>query len=344
MAAPPSDAPVDYYAVLGVERTATTQEIKRAFRQIARACHPDLAGTDPAAAERFKAARRAYEALVDPVERARHDRRREPRSAPFGGPGFWDRMQDVGPSFARDSSTAPDARNDLDLDDIFNDFGVAGFGFGDGGASGRRHSPRSPPPPRPGRDVFTRVRVDGDLAWAGGTVPVRFRRSSPAASGGSPERTEETIELRIAPGTPDGAVLRVPRMGDAGQGGGPPGDLVCEVVIEEREVPADAPAAGEASREASGPAGTKDDPFPLPVSVTEALLGGRVEVSIPSGRCRLVVPPCTSSGTILRLRGRGARERDVYLAVRVVMPPSLDAESRTLVEQLARLNPFDPRA
>jgi curved DNA-binding protein len=342
MAVPPPESPMDHYAVLGVDPTATTPEIKKAFRQIARECHPDVAGNDPVAAERFKAARRAYEALVDPVERSRHDRRRDPRPAPFGGPGFWDRMQDVGPSPARGANAGSDTRNDLDLDDIFNDFGVAGFGFGGSGGTTRRHASRPPPAPRQGRDVFVRVRVEGELAWQGGTVPVRFRRLRPATEGGTLERAQETVELRVAPGTPNGAVVRVPRMGDVGQGGGPPGDLVCELMVEEKDEGLEGTAADPAP--VPGPDGTRESPLPLPVSVTEALLGGRVEVTTPSGRCRLVVPPCTSSGTMLRLRGRGTKDRDLFLAVQVVMPPALDPESRGLVEQFARLNPYDPRA
>ncbi|MBN1336296.1 MAG: J domain-containing protein [Deltaproteobacteria bacterium] len=343
MALPPPGSPMDYYAVLGVDRSATTQEIKKAFRQIARECHPDVAGNDPSASERFKAARRAYEALVDPVERARHDRRRDPRPGPFG-PGFWDRMQDVGPTPTRSANAEPGAGNDLDLEDIFNDFGVAGFGFGASGTSSRRGASPPPPLPRQGRDVFTRVRLDADLAWQGGTTPVRVCRLRPSAPGGALERGEETVELRIAPGTQSGAVLRVPRMGDVGPGGGPPGDLVCEVIIEEKDGASEArgPVGGRVPGVES--AGSREDPLPLPVSVTEALLGGRVEVSTPSGRCRLVVPPCTSSGTLLRLPGRGAGDRDLFLAVQVVMPRSLDPESRGLVEHFARLNPYDPRA
>ncbi len=95
---------------------------------------------------------------------------------------------------------------------------------------------------------------------------------------------------------------------------------------------------------AAGHQGTEADPLPLPISVSEALLGGRVELDTPGGKVRLVVPPCTSSGTLLRLRGRNRSvPGDLYLRVEVVMPASLDEQSRELIMQFARMNSYDPR-
>lgn len=375
MSGRPDDVVADYYEVLGVDSSATTQEIKRAFRRIARECHPDVAGDDRVASERFKKARRAYEQLVDPSRRARYDRSQQPRRNPFQD--FWgqdSRGQDSrgrnngafsggrgGP--ARGPGTGP--RNDLDLENLFDDFGGSGaFGFGNGRQQTSREQPRSsaPPPPQPGRDIGVMVRVPFGVAERGGSVEVRYSRLKRSDDGRDRFRYDEICDLRVPPGTRHGDTLRVPRMGDAGTGGGPPGDLVCDIVVEpvsgaarESPPPEDEwPGADRAGSAQAGPgrgaeAGGEPECQPLPISVAEALLGGRVEVPTPAGPVRIVIPPCTSSGQRLRLRGKGAiapdgQRGDLYLVVEIHTPDSLDAESRELIEAFARLNPDDPRS
>jgi len=362
----------DHYATLGVERDATTQDIKRAFRRIARECHPDVAGADRDAAERFKRARAAYEALVDPVERSRYDRRRQPRQNPFEG-AWWGGFGGGDPTQPGAGRGGTGMGNDLDLEDIFNDFGAfSDLGFG-GARGGGTPGPRVPPDPlggaeagrdpgrvreesptgkgrpRKGEDVHVEVEVPAQTAADGGSVTVEYRRLRRTDDGGGLESCDDLHELRIPAGTQQGETLRVPRLGHYGEAFGLPGDLVCTVrVAQPRGARSSATAGGEAARPAGSATGGRQDPLPLPISVTEALLGGRVEVATPSGPMRLVIPPCTSSGTVLRLRPRARGDASeappTYLCVQVVMPSSLDEPSRALILEFARLNPYDPRA
>jgi curved DNA-binding protein len=354
------DASSDPYKILGLDPTATPQEIKKAFRQIAHECHPDVAKESPAAAERFKKAREAYETLIDPSARARHDRRKEGRSSPLDG--FWGSMDGARPE--NGAQTSMDQGNDLDLEDLMRDFGsFAEFGFGRG-AKAPRPEPeprrtRTGPRPEPGRDIHVRVDVPPAIAERGGQVPITYRRRVRMDVGRELHTIEEMHELRIPPGTRHGETLRVPRMGDLGTGGARPGDLVADIVVtgaqtQEARCPRGGFRNGEKApdaRSTDNPSASKpstDAPRPLPISVTEALLGGRVEVETPGGRVRLVIPPCTSSGARFRVRGKGepdadGRPKDIYFEARIVVPSSLDDESRGLVEQFARLNPHDPR-
>ncbi len=371
----------NYYAELGVASDATTQEIKKAFRKIARECHPDVAGDNPTSAERFKRARQAYEVLSDPVERARYDRRRQPRSNPFDN-AWWERRSGPGPDPGFHAAASPG--NDLDLEDIFNDFGsFSDFGFGQEGAGPRPPGPgpgrgpvpphpgRNAPPPgparssdaprpegaprrRPGRDITLKVRVPEAIAARGGSVTVTYTRLKRSEDGLRLQSYDELHELRIPPDTSHGSSLRVPRLGDAGEGG-PPGDLICDIIVEQAAAGRPGESRGSAppgrrpsAQDSSAADGSPEAPLPLPISITEALLGGRVEIDTPAGAVRLVIPPCTSSHTVFRLKGQDksapdGSPRDLHLAVRIVAPASLDDESRALLLEFARLNPYEPR-
>ena len=179
-------------------------------------------------------------------------------------------------------------------------------------------------------------------------VTLHYQRLRRSEDGTALENYDEIHDLRVPPDTQHGDTLRVPRLGHSSMTG-LPGELVCDVLIE--GTASSGRGRGSAKAESSADTkgkGTKADPYPLPVSVSEALLGGRVEVTTPSGSVRLVVPPCTSSGTLLRLRGRNRPDpdgpaTDLYLEIQVVMPSSLDDESRELILQFARLNTYDPR-
>lgn len=315
----------DPYKVLGLNAGASDREIKKAFRTKARVCHPDVAGDDPQAAERFRRIRAAYETLMDPVARARQDRRSRRRAAPSGAPGGF-------------SGT-----NDLDLEDIFGDFGgFADFGFGGSGPSvdsGRSSStnsgkrqPQPPPPPHraQGMDIQVEVDVPARIARDGGSVSVTYHRRAPGA-----ERVREDIAtLRVPPGTVHGQKLRIPKMGHAGTGGGPPGDLVCGVAVRRLHTDSGQDAAQ---------GGTRDAPATLSVSISEALLGGRVEVPTPGGRVAITLRPCTAGGSVMRLAGRSADGGDYFVRLQIVPPSTLDDESRRLIEAFADRNPYSPR-
>lgn len=437
MADSSEETSIDCYKVLGVARDATPQDIKKAFRVLARKWHPDVAGADPSAAEKFKEIREAYEVLSDPVRRARYDRRRE-----GGAPKSWfhDYWWGKGPQAGSENEPSWKHRqegNNIGLEDIFNDFGGGGgsdFGFGGGRPGGSPGPGRSgPAPATQGQDIEVEVDVPATIARKGGIVTVsypRLRRSE--LDNLSLYRYDEIHDLRVPPGTLNGDKLRVPRMGDAGANGGPFGDLVCEVGViaddqpaasgtrsdahrrsrpeprtrpvdpdlddsdpwdgprsqppprEERDrephrhrraAPDPEPGAGrgqgprrdEGSRRGGRPQerpaakGTykwKDvspplpgEPLvvPLPISVPEAILGGRVEVETPAGRIRLVIPAGTSTGRVFRIKGKGpagpdGSPMDILYCAQVMVPPSVEDQARALIEEFERLHPFDPRA
>jgi len=176
-------------------------------------------------------------------------------------------------------------------------------------------------------DIQVEVDVPAQIARDGGSVSVTYQRRAPGA-----ERVREDIAtLRVPPGTVHGQRLRIPKMGHAGVGGGPPGDLVCGVAV--RRIHSETSARG----------GTRDDPAPLSVSISEALLGGRVEVPTPGGRVAITLRPCTAGGSVMRLSGRGPTGGDYFVRLQIVPPSTLDDESRKLIEAFADRNPYSPR-
>lgn len=367
---------MDYYEILGVQPDASTQEIKKAFRQIARECHPDVTGDDPVAAERFKAARKAYETLVDPVTRSRYDRRGQRRQfargsffdafyrqtgeaaaetgaqRPKGGPSYG--AHDAG-GHASSRRARRDPRNDLDLDDLFGGLGGAppppagpgptprsgDFGFGDRprGPGGHVHEapPRDEAPAR-GDDVRIDLDVPVAVARRGGTVTALYHRlvrptsRRPGVADDDLVRVQDIADVRILPGARDGDVLCEKGLGDAGEYGGPHGDLYVRLRIA--DAPRARPGGGDASDAPTAEA--EAETVVLDIGVTDALLGGRVELDTPAGRVRLTLPPCTSSGARLRLKGKGRDGADLFAVVRIVCPAALDDDARALVEELAR--------
>lgn len=347
----------DYYEVLGVQKDASAQDIKKAFRQIARECHPDVSGGDPAAEERFRKARNAYETLMDPVTRARYDRRGQRRSSGFGANGgsffdeFYRRTGEQNPGAQRGPHTRRkpkknDPRNNIGLDDLFN----MDFGFGSGSPDAERPSPGpegAPRGPSPGSDVEIRLDVPVDVAQRGGSVTAvyhRMQRSDswrPGTGDDGLVRVQDIADVRILPGTREGLVLRERGLGDAGPFGGIYGDLVATVRLVGRASPPPPPRPEPAPRPTARPATSTGDgsDHTLEISVVEALLGGRVELETPAGKVRLTIPPGTSGGTRMRLKGKGAGGEDLYVEVRIRVPRTLDEESRQLIEAFARLNP-----
>ncbi len=410
---------MDYYEILGVAREATEQDIKKAFRQIARECHPDVTGDDPVAAERFKTARKAYETLIDPVTRGRYDRRGQRK---FGGGSFFDAFynragggdaskgsggkgagggggapHDAGGSPYAGRKAKKNPNNNLDLEDLFRDFGDFGLGQKGSGPSASRKPEHTPPPrqnaPEGGADVEIDVEVDARTARDGGTVTVvygRLQRNAswrPGALDAGVVKLQDIADIRIIPGTPDGETLREKGLGDAGAYGGQYGDLIVHVKLvgaKQRPRPSserpgfDPPTQeeprprhpGASSRDAEAP---RPDPTPprepdvappreakaeepasrvtpdstgtasVDVSIAEAILGGRIPLDTPQGRVRISIPPGTSSGTKMRLKGKGDGGVDLFVVIRIVVPSGLDEESRRLIEEFARLNPGLPR-
>lgn len=362
-----SSARPDYYAILGVAKDSDAAEIKKKFRRLARGCHPDVAGDDPEAAARFTRLREAYETLIDPIRRDQYDNPPKRRTfyrqswRPPGGNQFG-AMGEGGSGRRSSRQRWRDPANNLDLNDIFGDFAsrdpraaktsggqrsapsgdfTAGNVRMDRGAQGRAPQGASgggASSALPGESVRQTVDVSERVARLGGTVTLNYPRLKRGDGGTSLFRYNEIYDLRLTPDTRNGEEIRVPRMGNAGIGGGAYGDLVCTVRVKAE------PGGGDARvRREAPPAAEPGEDIDLPISIVEALLGGRVEVETPGGRVRLSLPPCSSSGTRLRLRGRGPRGGDLYVCLRIVVPATLDEESRQLIEQFAELNPDSPR-
>jgi curved DNA-binding protein len=309
----------DYYEVLGVSRTASAEELQQAFRKLARRYHPDV-NKDPAAEERFKELNEAYSVLSDPKQRSRYDRfGADFRQIPEGyeervaagagaGGGTWGGWPGGG------------GRTRY-VRDVGEGFGGAGFSFEDifgdlfgaGGARGRV----------PGADQEAELRLTVEEAYRGG-------RRSVTLAGPDGRRT---YEVDIPAGVTDGQRIRLTGQGGRGSGGATAGDLYLRVRIQPHPV-----------FRLEG----RDVHVQLPVTPWEAALGATVPVPTPGGTAKVTVPPGSSSGRRLRLRGEGmpnprGRNGDLYAEVRIMVPPRLTDRERELFEELAAASSFDPR-
>ena len=275
--------PQDPYETLGVPRSATQDEIRKAFRALAKKHHPDLNPGDAAAEERFKAASAANELLSDPGTRARFDRGEIDASGQEAAPAGGYRAHaesEAGRRYARAGAAGP-IWSEEDLEDLF------GASFGGGRARGAAQLR--------GRDEHYTLAVSFLDAVNGATR----RLTLPDG---------RVLDVRIPAGMEDGQTLRLRGKGGEGWNGGPNGDALIEISVEPHPV---------FKREG------RDIHMELDVGLKDAVLGGRVEAATPGGTVRLRVPPGSDSGSELRLRGRGvpahgeAPAGDLYVTLRV---------------------------
>lgn len=310
----------DYYKILGVESDASQDDIRRAYRKLARKYHPDVSSEADAEA-RFKEVGEAYEALKDPEKRKAYDELKNSgwsQGDSFRTPPGWNRE-----GFG-------EARG-FDPDDMggFSDFFSSLFGgLGGGGAQARR---RGGPVRASGRDVHARIEIDLESSFKGGKQRITLERAEIGQDGRGVRRPQQ-IEVRIPAGIGDGQQIRLAGQGEPGHNGGPAGHLFLEVSIRPHRL-----------FEVHG----RDLHLTLPIAPWEAALGGKVAVPTLAGRVELNVPPGSSSGKRLRLKGRGLPGKspgDQYVILKVVVPAADDARSRELYEQLSKEQAFDPRA
>jgi DnaJ-class molecular chaperone len=319
----------DYYATLGVARTATDKEIKQAFRRLARKFHPDVNPGDKAAETRFKELNEAYEVLGDPAKRKKYDdlganwrlyEEAAARGGGFGqgGPFAGGQWTTAGPGGFR-SMTEEEVREMFGEADPFSDFFRTFFG-GEPARGGSRRGRGGQARSRRGRDVESELHLTLQEAFSG------VQRRVPTIRAGQPA----TVDVRIPAGVDDGSVVRVAGEGEAGTDGAPAGDLYFLVRI--------APDPRFDRRGA-------DLYTRVALPVTTAVLGGEAEVMTVGGRpVRLRVPEGTQSGQVFRLKGQGmprpgrASDRgDLYATVDVELPRRLSAEERKHYEALQRL-------
>jgi curved DNA-binding protein len=310
----------DFYEVLGVPRNADRSEIQRAYRKLARHHHPDV-NKDPSAEARFKEISEAYDVLSDPELRQRYDAFGEDfrRVPPDVTPEEWRRAQEYaaagagggtrpGGPFRSGGVRFTDVGEDIDLENLL------------GGIFGGRRADWGP---IPGSDQEFEAEITLEEAYHGA-------QRSLTITGPDGQRT---LDVNIPAGVVDGQRIRLRGQGGRGAGGGPPGDLYLIIRI-----------APHPRYRVSG----RDLSAPLPLSPWEAALGANVRVETPGGTATVNVPPGTSSGRRLRLKGRGLPNRrgdpgDFYAEAQIRVPASLSSEERKLFEELRERSTFDPR-
>ena len=321
----------DFYESLGVSRSADQSEIQRAYRRLARQLHPDV-NKDPSAEERFKDLSEAYDVLSDPELRKRYDAFGEDfrRVPPDVDPDAWRQARTYagagagagaagpagggyGPRAGGVRFTSGGLGDDVDLDDLL------GSMFGGGRGRGRAGWGAIP-----GADQETELLLGVEEAYSG-------THRTLTISGPEGPRT---IEVDIPPGVVDGQRIRLAGQGGQGTGGAGPGDLYLLVRIRPH------PRYRVSGRDLS---------VDLPLTPWEAALGAEVTLDTPGGPATVKVPPGTSSGRRLRLKGRGLPNRrgtpgDLYAVATIKVPRALSADERRLFEELKRVSTFDPRS
>jgi curved DNA-binding protein len=325
----------DYYQVLGVSRKADADEIKSAYRKLARKYHPDV-NKAADAGDRFREATEAYEVLSDPQKRKMYDQfgHAGPQQQPFGagagrpGPGGG-RVYGYGPGqggggfnfeeiFGGGGGGSRSGFMGMGLEEILEALrggGARRAGSRGGGAGAPRAAQR-------GGDIEHEVSLDFMQAVGGAVVELRL-------AGGE---SSQTLSVKIPPGVKEGQRIRLRGKGQGGPGGA--GDLY--IVTHIRPHP-------YFRRE------DHDLYVDLPISITEAALGAKVDVPTLEGTSTVTIPPGSSSGRKLRLRGRGVvgpggKRGDQYVVLRVVAPQSVSDEGRKLLQQFAQEERLDPRA
>lgn len=307
----------DYYETLGVPRSATADEIKKAFRRLARKYHPDVS-REPDAERRMQEINEAHAVLSDPEKRAAYDQlgRSFKPGQDFRPPPDWD----AGFEFSGQGAAAGGMGG---FSDFFAQFfgGMAPEGHG-AGARGGFHGR--------GRDHRSKVLLDLEDSFSGATRQLSLRVPKLDASGHM-VLTTRTLNVRIPQGVRPGQVIRLAGQGAPGSAGSPPGDLLLEVAF--RPHPRFRVDGADLHLE-------------LPVAPWEAALGTVLPLSLPDGSLKVRIPAGAQSGHQLRVRGRGLRGRpagDLLLELRVVLPAADTEKARQLYETMARELAFDPR-
>ncbi len=306
----------DYYEVLGIAKSATADQIKSAYRRLARELHPDM-NKSPDAPKKFNEVQVAYDVLSDTAKRENFDRFGRADPGVGGGPGSGSRR---GATYSWSNVAGrPGAAgdfNEVDAGSIFEEiFGGRSDHFGGGFGTG----PKARAKPTRGRDIEHELVLDFMEAVRGGSKSIRISRGS----------VTQTIEVTIPPGVAEGTKLRMRGAGLASTGRASAGDLIVTIHV----------AAHELYRREG-----LDLVLDLPLTIAEAALGASVSVPTLTGKAEVTIPPGTSSGQRLRLRGQGIKTEkgtgDLLVAAKIVVPKELREEDR---EALRRLGEHLPK-
>jgi curved DNA-binding protein len=320
----------DYYESLGVSRTASEAEIKKAFRKLAREYHPDVAKDKKKAEEKFKEINEAYEVLSDPTKRKKYDElgANWKQGADFRPPPGWEQFAGAGGRNFRGGRPSPEEHEFHFGGTGFSDFFEQLFGARGGGAGFR------------GRDFGGQTGFEDEMAARGrdieGDIMVTLeevKRGSVRSVSIRHNSHTDTYQVKIPAGVTEGQRLRVAGRGEAGAGGGEAGDLYLRV------------------RLAKHPDFEVDDHnliYEAELAPWEAVLGANISVPTLDGRVNIKIPPGTQNGQKLRVRGRGLPLRDggngdLIVVARIEVPPKISDAERKLWEQLAAESKFNPR-
>ena len=313
----------DYYEILGVNRDAAEDEIKRAYRKLARKYHPDV-NKDKGAEEKFKQINEAHEVLKDPEKRKLYDQLGSNWQAgqDFKPPPGWENVH-------FEFRGRPGAET-FNFGGGFSDFFETLFGsrMGGGGRAGARQGTWV----MPGQDHEAEIEIDLESAYHGTTRTLTLQGHEIDPQG-KVRPTLQSIQVKIPPGVTDGTRIRLTGKGGEGMGGGPPGDLYLKVHIEPH------------------PRFTLDGhnlQVEVPVAPWEAALGATVQVVTMDGMVNLKVPPASQSGQKLRLRGKGLPKKgggrgDLIARLKIVLPKKLTAKEKELFAEMAKTSKFNPR-
>ena len=291
----------DLYAILGVKRTATNDEIRRAYRKLAKDLHPDQNKGDPGAEEQFKRVSAAFAVLGNPEKRKRYD------LGEIDGMG-----NERANPFYRD-------HGDAGMRGDFGEFGAGEFSglFG---------------------DLFGKRGPSGAFTMRGMDYRYNLEISFLEAVNGAKKRVQfpdnETLDITVPAGVESGKTLRLKHKGGPGAGRGEPGDALIELRVQPH------PLFGR-----DGDNITLD----VPVTLGEAVLGARVEVPTIDGRVTVTVPKGASTGQVMRLRGKGVKNRsgahgDQLITLKVVLPGNIDPELERFMQDWMQKHPYDPRS
>ena len=295
----------DFYEVLGVPRSASQDEIRKAYKKLARKFHPDVKPADPDAEKKFSEITEAYDILSDEEKRKNFD---QFGHGFRGGGGGGNPFQGFGGGSGGGAA--------FDLDDL-----LGGMFGGGGRGGGRRAQPRA----QKGADAKADITIPFTMAVEGGDYSLNVQQGSKS----------ERLSIKIPAGIDDGQTIRLAGQGGPGVGGGAPGDLLVTIQI------------------AAHPWFRRDGSnllVDVPLTPSEAALGAKIDVpTLTEGLVVMSIPPGTSSGARLRLRGKGVRNPktgdrgDQFVVLKIVLPKELSEEARSLYQQLSELPTTDPR-
>ncbi|MCH7949219.1 MAG: J domain-containing protein [Candidatus Dadabacteria bacterium] len=321
----------DYYKILGVSKNASKEDIKKAYRSLARKYHPDLNPDDKMAEEKFKELQEAHEVLSDEEKRKTYDMFGSAEFRP-GGQTTWRRAGDPGGSSYQYTYSSKDFPG---FEDIFKDiFGFRGdprarrgTGRGTGGAFRDIFTYASREKPTKGKDLEYQIEIDFNTAIKGGVRDISISRQK------LNNVITEKLSVKIPAGVATGSKIRVQGKGESG-GRGDKGDLYLRIKVKPHPI---------FKRK-------QDDIYlELPITYYEAALGKQVDIPTIDGTAKVSIPSGVQNGTKLRLKGKGVQNvktkarGNQYVEIKIVMPDNIKESDKEIFEKLAESNPYDPR-